>query len=67
MQKDLLEKSHQCSHSPQQRMLRGTWCTPEIMKAISVGYKVVKLHEVWHFPKEQRKVGLSLQITSVHG
>lgn len=58
MSKGLLEKSHHCCHTPEQRMLRGTWCTPEIQKAVSVGYKVLKVHEVWNFPEKQQKVGL---------
>ena len=39
-------------------MLRGTWCTPEIEKAIEVGYRLVKIHEVWHFPEVQQRIGL---------
>ena len=58
MGKPLHEKSHHCTHSPEQRMLRGTWCTPELKKAIEMGYTIVTIHEVWHFPKNQRKIGL---------
>ena len=39
-------------------MLRGTWCTPELVKAIERGYTLVKIHEVWHFPPEQRRTAL---------
>ena len=39
-------------------MLRGMWCIPEIQKAIEVGYQLVKIHEVWHFPEEQQRSGL---------
>ena len=39
-------------------MLRGTWCTPELVKAIEKGYTLIKIHEVWHFPPEQRQTGL---------
>ena len=38
--------------------MTGTWCTPEIQKAVEKGYKIQKIHEVWHFPKEQRRKGL---------
>lgn len=58
MSKPLLTKSHICNHSPEERMLRGTWCTPEIVKAVSLGYRITKIHEVWHFPPTQRKIGL---------
>ena len=49
----LLERSYHCQHSPDERTLRGTWCTPEIKKAVEKGYRVVRIHEVWHFPKQQ--------------
>ena len=58
MSKPLLERSFWCSHSPTQRMLRGTWCTPELQKAVEMGYTLVKIHEVWHFPQSQRSKGL---------
>ena len=58
MSKPLLERSHLCSHSSTQRMLRGTWCTPELQKAVEMGYTMVKIHEVWHFPQSQRSKGL---------
>ena len=49
MQKPFTERSSKCSHDEQERALTGTWCTPEILKAIEMGYKVITLHEVWHF------------------
>ena len=39
-------------------MPRGTWCTPELQKAIEMGYTMVKIHEVWHFLQSQRSKGL---------
>ena len=39
-----------CIHSEQERAILGTWCHVELMKAIEKGYKVLKIHEVWHFP-----------------
>ena len=56
--KGLLEKSYHCLHSSEERLLRGTWCTPELVKAVEVGYRIVHIHEVWHFPEEQRQEGL---------
>ena len=42
-------------HGPSaQRSIRRTWCTPEPVKAQEKGI----IHEVYHFPPEQRKVGL---------
>ena len=56
--KPLLQRSHYCTHTDTERMLRGTWCTPEIEKAIEKGYVLIKIHEVWHFPRNQRQTGL---------
>ena len=39
-------------------MLRGTWATIELQKAVELGYQIRKIHEVWHFREEDRKVGL---------
>ena len=39
-------------------MLHGTWCTPEIMKVPNMRYHMLKIHQVHHFPEQQRKCGL---------
>ena len=52
----MLERSATCHHSDHQRQLRGTWCTPEIQKALDMGYQLVRVHEVWHF--KERESGL---------
>ena len=39
-------------------MTSHAWCTPELVKAVEKGYAVVKIHEVWHFPEDQRRTGL---------
>ena len=56
--KPLLERSNMCGHTREQRMLHGTWCTPELQKAVEKGYVIEKIHEVWHFPENHRKEGL---------
>ena len=50
----MLQRSRFCRHSPEQRMLRGTWCTPEIDKARDMGYQLKAVHEVWHFQDSAR-------------
>ena len=45
----LLKRSATCRHSKRERMLQGTWCTPEINEALKVGYELKEVHEVWHF------------------
>ena len=57
-EKPLFERSNMCGHSTEERMLRGTWCTPELLKAVEKGYTIAKIHEVWHFPEENRCKGL---------
>ena len=56
--KPMLQRTHYCTHTDTERIIRGTWCTPEIEKAIEKGYILVKIHEVWNFPESQRKTGL---------
>ena len=58
LQKPMLSRSHYCAHSDADRTLRGSWCTPELLKAIEKGYTLIKIHEVWHFPENQRRTGL---------
>ena len=58
MAKPSLDRSHRCSHDDPDRVLGGTWCTPELMEAVEQGYEIVPNHEVWHFPPSQRKQGL---------
>ena len=54
----LLERVSVCDHDDAQRTLHGTWCTPEIDMAIQKGYRLLKIHEVWHFPPCQQRTGL---------
>ena len=57
-QKSMLQRIHYCVHSDIDRIIRGTWCTPELEKAIEKGYTLVKIHEVWNFLPQQRRTGL---------
>ena len=46
----LLEKSvDDCEHTDQQRALTGTWCTPEVHKALHKGYRILHIHQIYHF------------------
>lgn len=38
-----------CHHTDEQRTFMGTWCTPEIVKALEKGYRVHKIYEVYHW------------------
>ena len=52
------ERTNLCNHTEEERVMSVTWCTPELQKAVELGFRIVKIHEVWHFPKDQRKEGL---------
>ena len=54
MKKPFLERSRVCAHSDEERTLQGTWCTPELVKAVAMGYRVTRIHEVWHFAQRTR-------------
>ena len=45
---DTLNKNP-CTHTEQERAIRGTWCHVKLMKAIEKGYEVLNIHEVWHW------------------
>ena len=54
LEKPFLERSASCNHSEDQRILQGTWCTPELEKAIEMGYTIKHIYEVWHFEKTRK-------------
>ena len=56
MAKPLLDRSYHCPHTDEQRALTSTWCSPELKKAVELGYQVQYIYEVWHF--EQTCEGL---------
>ena len=58
MAKPMHQRSNLCSHTAEQRMLRGTWVTLELEKAVEKGYVIQKIHKVFHFPENQRRRGL---------
>ena len=58
MEKPLLKRSAHCPHTDDERAIRGAWCTPEIEEALQQGYRLTVIHEVWHFPQNQRRTKL---------
>ena len=56
LNKPMLQRVAHCHHTPNQRQLTGTWCTPEIEAAIAHGYTLKKIHEVWDFPDRDHGV-----------
>ena len=49
MPKRPLDRCAECVHTDEQRALTGTWCTPELSKAVDLGYDIQYIYEVWHF------------------
>ena len=45
------QQQTKCEHSPDERTLTGTWCTNEITLALTKGYRVISIYEVWHFTR----------------
>lgn len=43
------EKNPDCCHSEEERAFVGTWCMPELNKALDLGYKIMEIYEVWNF------------------
>jgi len=52
--KPVLDRSFVCSHTVEQRKITGTWCTPELEVSVEKGYKILHIHEVWHFQNSRR-------------
>ena len=44
-----LEQQTPCTCSDEKRAITGTYCTPELSKAIDKGYKILKVYEVYHW------------------
>ena len=47
----VVKSSSEFRHSEEERSFWGTFTTIEVLKAIEKGYKVLQIHEVWHFEK----------------
>ena len=43
-----------CTHDAAERMLEGTWVTDEVKYALTKGYTLGEVFEVWHFPETTR-------------
>jgi hypothetical protein len=38
-----------CKHTEEERALKGTWVLSEIHKALELGYKILKISEIWEY------------------
>ena len=44
LERQWYERTNLCQDSDKQRAMTGTWCTPELQKAVEKGYKILKIH-----------------------
>ena len=58
LEKPWLTRTAVYNHTEEKRCITATWCTPELQKAVDLGYRILKIYEVWHFPEDQLKEGL---------
>ena len=47
---ETLNQTTRCRHNLEERALVGVWATPELQKAVALGYRVLDVYEVWHYP-----------------
>jgi hypothetical protein len=43
--------AEECRCSDADRAITGTWCSEELKKALTLGYRIVKIYEVYHYPE----------------
>ena len=46
------ENRRLCCHSDEMRAIRGCWTTIEVDKALTLGYRLIEVEEVWHFDRK---------------
>ncbi|KAK3106672.1 hypothetical protein FSP39_024929 [Pinctada imbricata] len=45
------EQDTPCQHTDEERCFVGTWTTPELAKALEKEYQILKIYQVYHWPK----------------
>jgi G:T-mismatch repair DNA endonuclease (very short patch repair protein) len=45
-----------CEHNDKERALVGTWCTPELVEAQRLDYKILNIYEVYHWEQKSDKL-----------
>ena len=43
-----------CTHTPEERFLRGTWVSEEVKLALRKGYRIRRVWETYHYPQRSR-------------
>lgn len=47
------QNSNSCTHSIEERVLKGVWIIDEVLKAVKEGYKILNIWEIWQYETEQ--------------
>lgn len=50
-------KQDYCDHADDERVIKGTWTSVEIQKAIELGYRIVDIHEMYHYESKGENFG----------
>jgi len=50
------EIKNSCNHTEEQRTFVGTYYTEALIYAISLGYTIIKIYEVWHWNEKSNKI-----------
>ena len=45
-----------CTHTDAERAMTGVWYTPELHKALDLGYVILKVHEIWHWEEKSNEL-----------
>ena len=48
------ENSLKCNHEDNERCLEGTWVILEVLEALKLGYKIIKIFEIWHYEERSQ-------------
>ena len=51
-----LQQLTECTCSDNERVLIGTFVTPELQKAVEMGYKILKIYEVYHYKQRTNEL-----------
>ena len=43
------ESTEPCTCNDADHTIHGTFCTPELQKVVELGYKIIKIYEVYHW------------------
>ena len=50
---ETLNQKSVCNHDEDERKLHGTWITDEVIKAVSLGYRITNIQEIWRYETTQ--------------